>query len=455
MNILFVSLGCDKNTVDSEVMLHHLGIQGHRFTDEEEQAEAVIVNTCCFIDAAKEESIDEILRFAERKKQGLIRALIVTGCLAQRYREEILREIPEVDAVVGVTTFDRIQEVLDEVMKGKEAPVCVGDADDASPVSTKRMITTGGHFEFLKIAEGCDKRCTYCIIPKIRGHYRSVPMEALLEEARSLAEAGVRELILVAQECTRYGEDLTGRKQLPELLKELCRIDGLHWIRVLYCYPEEITDELIDVIATEDKICKYLDLPIQSGSDGILRRMGRRIDRDGIISLVGRIRSRIPDVCLRTTLISGFPGETAQDHRQTMELVRELRFDHLGVFPYSQEEGTPAAAFPDQVSERVKKTRQTKLMKLQQEISRERNEELVGRIVEAVIEGRIDGEDAPDEVVYLARTMRDAPEVDGYLFIEGVDPSRDLLTGTFVRVRITGAGDYDLTGEMYEDESAE
>ncbi|MBR5115778.1 MAG: 30S ribosomal protein S12 methylthiotransferase RimO, partial [Lachnospiraceae bacterium] len=331
MNILFVSLGCDKNTVDSEVMLHHLGVRGHRFTDEEEQAEAVIVNTCCFIDAAKEESIAEILRFAELKKQGAIRALIVTGCLAQRYREEIIREIPEVDAVIGVTTFDGIADVLDEVTAGQkqETRIRVGDADAAAPVSEERTITTGGHYEFLKIAEGCDKHCTYCIIPKIRGHYRSVPMESLIREAESLAYAGVKELILVAQECTRYGEDLYGEKRLPKLLTELSRIEGLHWIRVLYCYPEEITEELTDTIRRQDKICNYLDLPIQHCADRILKAMGRKTTGSSIRHTVELLRDRIPDIALRTTLLSGFPGETVEEHEELLSFVEEMRFDRL------------------------------------------------------------------------------------------------------------------------------
>ncbi|MCR4764251.1 MAG: 30S ribosomal protein S12 methylthiotransferase RimO [Lachnospiraceae bacterium] len=455
MKICFLSLGCDKNRVDAGEMMGLLLERGHVFTDEE-QAEAVIVNTCCFIDEAKEESIGEILRFAERKKAGLLRSLIVTGCLAQRYREEIIKEIPEVDAVVGVTAIDRIAEVLDQAVRKenkKKAQVVIGETDAPLFVGGHRVLTTGGHYDFLKIAEGCDKHCTYCIIPKIRGKYRSVPMETLLIEAQSLADAGVTELILVAQECTLYGTDLYGEKRLPALLRALCAIDGFHWIRLLYCYPEEITDELIEVIASEEKICKYLDIPIQSGSDRILRRMGRRIDRTGIIALVHKLRERIPGLCLRTTLIAGFPGETAADQRDTMALVKELSFDHLGVFVYSQEEGTPAAGFTDQVPERVKKTRRTRLMKAQQAIARERGEKLVGRVVEAVIEGRMIAGD--DRNIWLARTVFDAPDVDGYLFIEGVDPERELLSGSFVRALITGAGDYDLTGVLYEDESAE
>ena len=448
MRVFLVSLGCDKNRVDSEVMLGRLSASGHNLTDDEEQAEAVIVNTCCFIDAAKEESIAEILAYAERKERGELRCLIVTGCLAQRYKEEIVKEIPEVDAVVGVTAIDEIAAVLDRAAKRRtgRAQVVIGPSDPPARAAKGRVLTvTGGH-EYLRIAEGCDKHCTYCIIPRVRGRYRSVPMEDLIEEASFLAGQGVTELILVAQETTLYGVDLYGEKKLPELLKKLCAIDGFRWIRLLYCYPEEIDDALIEVIATEPKICRYLDLPIQSGSDRILKRMGRRIDRQGIIDLVTRLRKRIPDICLRTTLITGFPGETAADHRESMELVRTLCFDRLGVFTYSQEEGTPAAKLPDQVPERVKKTRRTKLMKLQQEITFAKNRALTGRRTEALIEGRLTEESGPDGDVYVARTYRDAPEVDGALFVEGVDPARELYSGSIIEVRITGAEGYDLTG---------
>ncbi|MCR5675966.1 MAG: 30S ribosomal protein S12 methylthiotransferase RimO [Lachnospiraceae bacterium] len=461
MRVLAVSLGCDKNRVDAEVMLGKLRSRGHTFTDEEEQAEAVIVNTCCFIDAAKEESIEEILSFEERRKSGELKALIVTGCLAERYRAEIIKEIPAVDAVVGVTAIDRIAEVLEQAaggrLTGKQERVVIGEKDPPGHGNAERVLTTGGHYEFLKIAEGCDKHCTYCVIPKIRGSYRSVPMEELVAEAQKLADGGVTELILVAQETTRYGVDLYGEKRLPALLKALCAIDTLHWIRLLYCYPEEIDDALIDVIASEKKICRYLDIPIQSGSDRILKRMGRRVNRAQIIELVDRLRTRIPGLCIRTTLIAGFPGETAADQRESMDLVRTLRFDRLGVFTYSREEGTPAAGFSDLVTARVMKTRRTKLMKLQQEVVRETAETLVGTTMEAVIEGRIaedcDPENGP---VYIARTERDAPDVDGYLFLEGVPRSRDLLSGSFVRVRVTGVNGYDLTGVLDdENESAE
>ena len=448
MKILFVSLGCDKNRVDTEVMLGMLHSRGYDFTDDESEAEAAVVNTCCFINDAKQESIDTILELAELRKEGQLKALIVTGCLAQRYKEEIQDEIPEVDEILGVTSSDKIIEAIDETIARNTIFSHKNYFDDINkkPVGgMDRIITTGGLFNYLKIAEGCDKHCTYCIIPKVRGNYRSVPMEQLLEEAGKLADQGVSELLLVAQETTLYGTDLYGEKKLPELLHKLCEIEGFKWIRVLYCYPEEITDELIQTIKNEPKICKYLDIPIQSGSDKILKKMGRRTNNSEIRELVNKLRKEIPDICIRTTLISGFPGETAEDHNETMALVRDLKFDRLGVFTYSQEEDTPAATMPDQVSERVKTTRRNKLMKLQQEIAFEAAEKMVGRDVDAVIEGRITDSDDGDGLSYVARTYKDAPDIDGYLFVTGVQ--RELMTGDYIKVHITGSNEYDLIGE--------
>ena len=448
MKILFVSLGCDKNRVDTEVMLGMLHSRGYDFTDDESEAEAAVVNTCCFINDAKQESIDAILELAELRKAGQLKALIVTGCLAQRYKEEIQDEIPEVDEILGVTSSDKIIEAIDETLARNTIFSHKNYFDDINkkPVGgMDRIITTGGLFNYLKIAEGCDKHCTYCIIPKVRGNYRSVPMEDLLADARNLAEKGVSELLIVAQETTLYGTDLYGEKKLPELLHKLCEIEGFKWIRVLYCYPEEITDELIQTIKNEPKICNYLDIPIQSGSDKILKKMGRRTSNAEIRELVGKLRKEIPDICIRTTLISGFPGETAEDHNETMALVRDLRFDRLGVFTYSQEEDTPAATMPDQVSERVKTTRRNKLMKLQQEIAFEAANEMVGRDVDAVIEGRITDSDDDDGLSYVARTYKDAPDIDGYLFVTGVQ--RELMTGDYIKVHITGSNEYDLIGE--------
>ena len=448
MKILFVSLGCDKNRVDTEVMLGMLQSRGYSFTDDEEEAEAAVVNTCCFINDAKEESINTILELAERRKSGQLQALIVTGCLGQRYQEEIQKEIPEVDEILGISSTDKIIEAVDETVKKNKLYHHKNYFDDLNkkPVGgLERVITTGGLFNYLKIAEGCDKHCSYCIIPKVRGSYRSVPMEELLTDARNLAQAGVTELLLVAQETTLYGTDLYGEKKLPELLHKLCEIEGFKWIRILYCYPEEITEELIQTIKSEPKICHYLDIPIQSGSDRILKKMGRRTNNAEIRALVNHLREEIPDICIRTTLISGFPGETAADHNETMDLVRDLRFDRLGVFTYSQEEDTPAAVMPDQVTERVKNTRRNKLMRLQQEIAFENAADMVGRTVDAVIEGRITDADDDEGLSYVARTYKDAPDIDGYVFVTGV--KRELMTGDYIKVKITGSNEYDLIGE--------
>ena len=452
MKIFFVSLGCDKNRVDTEVMLAMLQNLGHDFTDDEDEAEAAVVNTCCFIGDAKQESIDVILELAKRRKSGQLKALIVTGCLAQRYKEEIQTEIPEVDEILGVTATDRIVASLDETIKRNSLFTHGSYYEDINkkPVGgQKRIITTGGLFDYLKIAEGCDKNCTYCIIPKVRGRYRSIPMDDLVSEAKFLADAGITELILVAQETTIYGTDLYGRKMLPQLLTRLCRIDGLKWIRILYCYPEEFDDELIQVIKNEPKICHYLDIPIQSGSDNVLKRMGRRTDNAQIRALITRLRNEIPDICIRTTLISGFPGETAKDHKQTMALVEDMRFDRLGVFTYSQEEDTPAATMPDQVSERTKTTRRNQIMKLQQQIAFEAARDMVGRTVEAVVEGRITDTDDEDGFTYVARTYKDTPDIDGYLFITGTN--KELMTGDYVKVNITGSNEYDLIGELSDE----
>lgn len=445
MKILFVSLGCDKNLVDSEMMLGMLAQRGHSFTDDETEAEAVVVNTCCFIGDAKEESVNTLLQMAELKKEGQIQVLIAAGCLAQRYREEIQQEIPEVDEIIGTMAIDSIADAIDEVMAGRRENH-IPEADAAIVYGKKRSVTTGGHYAYLKIAEGCDKRCTYCIIPKVRGGYRSVPMEALVKEAEELAEGGVRELILVAQETTVYGKDLYGRKALPELLEKLCRIPGLYWIRLLYCYPEEITPELIDCIRREPKICHYLDMPIQHAADGILKKMGRRTNQEELRERIAQIREAIPDICLRTTLISGFPGETQEDFEELYNFVDEMEFDRLGVFPYSREEGTPAAEMPDQVPQEIKESRRDELMELQQEIAFEKAESMKGRTVLAMIEGKVE-----DENAYVARTYMDAPGVDGLLFI---NTSRQLLTGDFVRARVTGSYEYDLIGEL-EDEFTE
>lgn len=439
MKLLFISLGCDKNLVDSEHMLGMLEEKGYTFTDEETEAEVIVINTCCFINDAKEESINTILEMAEYRKSGPCKALIVTGCLAERYRQEILKEIEEVDAVIGTTAYDALPEILEQVFQGKKE-LKTEELNRLVRTKAKRQLTTGGHYAHLKIAEGCDKHCTYCIIPRIRGSYRSVPMEQLLEEAKELAEQGVKELILVAQETTLYGMDLYGEKRLPKLLKELCQIRGLRWIRVQYCYPEEITEELIKVLKEEPKLCHYLDLPIQHASDRILKRMGRRTTRKDLEQIIARLREAIPDICLRTTLITGFPGETQEDHEELMAFVDTCEFDRLGVFTYSREEDTPAAQMPDQILEEVKESRQAELMELQQEIAFDKAESMVGRELEVMIEGQVAGENA-----YIGRTYRDAPDVDGYIFI---NTEETLISGDFARVRVTGALEYDLIGEL-------
>ena len=440
--VLFISLGCDKNLVDSEMMLGMLAKSGYEFTDDEREADIVVVNTCCFIGDAKEESINTILEIAELKKSGDIEMLVVAGCLAQRYREEIQEEIPEVDAIIGTMAIDEVVSTLDEIARGIRQNH-YKSLEEKPLTNVGRVVTTGGHYAYLKIAEGCDKHCTYCIIPKVRGNYRSVPMESLVREAEELADRGVKELILVAQETTLYGTDIYGRKALPELLHRLCGISGLYWIRLLYCYPEEIDDELIRTIKEEKKICHYLDLPIQHASDPILRKMGRRTDRRQLQSVIDRLRREIPDICLRTTLITGFPGETVEDHEELMEFIDCMEFDRLGVFTYSQEEDTPAAVMPEQIPEEVKQERQAQLMELQQEIAFEAAERMAGEVVTAMIEGKV-----ADENAYVARTYKDAPNVDGYLF---VNTGRELMTGDFVRVRITASYEYDLIGEL-EDE---
>ena len=442
MKILFVSLGCDKNLVDSEEMLGLLREKGYEFTDDETEAEVIVINTCCFINDAKEESVQTILEMAEYKKAGSCKALIVTGCMAQRYRQEILDEIEEVDMVLGTTAYEKIAEAVDEALVGSRKvemePLSYLPKTDAG-----RVVTTGGHFAYLKIAEGCNKCCTYCIIPRLRGKYRSVPMERLIAQAQELADQGVKELILVAQETTVYGVDLYGEKSLHILLEKLCRISGIQWIRILYCYPEEIYDGLIDVMKREPKICHYLDLPIQHASDDVLKRMGRRTTKEDLIQIITKLREEIPDIMLRTTLIAGFPGETQEQHEEVMEFIDEMEFDRLGVFTYSQEEDTPAASMPDQVDEDTKLTWQEELMELQQEIAFDRAQDMVGREMIVMVEGKV-----ADENVYVARTYGDAPNVDGFLFLH---TGEMLVTGDFVKARVTGAAEYDLIGEIADE----
>jgi len=418
IKLFCVSLGCDKNLVDTEKMLGVAGGLGVSFTGDETEADAILINTCCFIGDAKEESVNTILDMARYKEEGKCRALIVAGCLAQRYKQEIIDEIPEVDAILGTTSYEEIGNVLTRLFEenGEEKKAehisCFHDLKELPTQAEKRVMTTGGHYAFLKIAEGCDKRCTYCIIPYLRGPYRSVPMEQLLAEARELADNGVRELILVAQETTLYGKDLYGEKSLPKLLHELAQIPGIYWIRIQYCYPEEITDELIQTIKSEEKVCHYLDIPIQHASDRILRRMGRRTHKAELKERISTLRREIPDIALRTTFICGFPGETQEDHEELMEFVDEMEFERVGVFTYSAEEDTPAYSYPDQIPEKVKEERRADVMELQQEIAFEHCENMVGKVLDVMIEGKV-----ADEPAYVGRTYMDAPNVDGLIFV--------------------------------------
>jgi len=439
MKILFISLGCDKNLVDSEVMLGLLTQKGHTITSDEQEADAIVINTCCFIHDAKEESINTILEMAALKEKNL-KALVVTGCLAERYKDEILEEIPEIDAVLGTTSYDSIVEAVEEAAAGNSYRHY--DPIDYLPDNSevKRVITTGTYLAYMKIAEGCDKHCTYCIIPKIRGSYRSVPMPELLAEAKRLASDGVKELVLVAQETTVYGRDLYGEKALPRLLRELCKIEGLKWIRLMYCYPEEVTDELIQTIAQEEKICHYIDMPIQHCDDDILRRMGRRTNQEQIRSVIRKLRDAVPDIVIRTSLITGFPGETQEQHENLYRFLNEMELDRVGVFTYSQEEDTPAAVFEKQIPEEIKEQRRDELMLLQQEISYEQGENLIGQEIDVLIEGYLFEED-----IYVGRTYRDAPNVDGSVF---VNAEEEMISGDFVKVRITGAQEYDLIGDV-------
>lgn len=439
MKIMFVSLGCDKNLVDTEMMLGMLSEKGYSFTDDENEADIAVVNTCCFIGDAKEESINQLLALGQKKTTGNLKGLIATGCLAQRYSKEIREDIPEVDVIVGTNAIDQIVQAIEDVNLHKKTDL-LRDINEVPIFGKKRIVTAGGYYAYLKIAEGCDKHCTYCIIPKVRGNYRSVPMDMLIEEAKALAKQGIKELILVAQETTLYGVDLYGEKKLPELLTKLCEIPGLYWIRILYCYPEEITDQLIQVIKNEKKICHYLDIPIQHASDTILRKMGRKTSNSDLRNIIGTLRKEIPDICLRTTLIAGFPGETQEDHEQVMEFIDEMQFDRLGVFTYSPEENTPAAEFPNQIEEDQKEEWQGELMELQQEIAFDKATDMIGWEGYVMIEGKV-----ADENVFVGRTYKDAPNVDGLVFVSSVE---EFMSGDFVKIKVTGSYEYDLIGEV-------
>lgn len=444
MKLLFISLGCDKNLVDTEFMLGMIregtpGEEPVEITDDEWEADIIVVNTCCFINDAKEESVNTILEMAEHKRDAKLKALVVTGCLAQRYQDEIKKEIPEVDAVLGTNSYEDIVNAIHKALEGHYYEN-FQTLEGLPRIHTKRSVTTGGHFAYLKIAEGCNKRCTYCIIPYIRGNYRSVPMEELIAQAKELVADGAKELILVAQETTLYGVDLYGEKSLHRLLDALNEIPGLFWIRIMYCYPEEIYDGLIDAMIRNEKVCHYLDLPIQHANDTMLKRMGRCTNNADLVRIITNLRERIPDITLRTTLICGFPGETQEMHEELMRFINEMEFDRLGAFTYSPEEGTPAAEFDGQIDEEQKKEWQADVMELQEEIIFDRNEEMKGRELFVFVEGRVS-----DENTYVGRTYRDAPDVDGYLFI---NTDQELMTGDIAKVRVTGAYEYDLIGEL-------
>lgn len=437
--VLFVSLGCDKNLVDSEEMIGILRRENFEFTDFEEEADVIIVNSCCFIGDAKEESINTILQMAEYRKNGRCKALIVTGCLAQRYKDEIISEIEEVDAVLGTSSYDQIINAIKEAFDGNKYEKFMS-LDRLIVEEKDRILTTGGHFAYLKIAEGCNKRCTYCVIPSVRGNYRSVPMEELVDTAKKLADKGVKELILVAQETTVYGMDIYGKKMLPELLDKLCEVDGIVWIRLMYCYPEEITDELIAAIRDHDKVCNYIDMPIQHCNDRLLKLMGRKTNKAQIKEIVGKLRKEIKDIAIRTTLITGFPSETDEEHEELMDFVDEMEFERLGAFPYSKEEGTPAYSMDGQIPDEIKEKRRDAIMELQQEVAFDNGDKMIGKEILVMIEGKI-----VDENVYIGRTYMDAPSVDGNIFIDSYE---ELITGDFVKVKVTGSKDYDLIGEI-------
>ncbi len=437
MKVLLISLGCDKNLVDSEVMLGLLNKAGHQLTNDETEADVVVVNTCAFISDAKEESINTIIEMGELKKTGKLKKLIVAGCLSQRYKDEIMKELPEIDVIIGATNYDKIVEAI-----GTDEEAIVDDINYTPRPIAERIVTTNASMAYFKIAEGCNKLCTYCIIPHIRGRYRSMPMDSLIASAEKLASDGIKEIVLVAQETTLYGVDLYGEKKLPEFLIKLSEIEGIEWIRLLYCYPEEITDELIEVMATNPKICHYVDIPIQHSENAILKRMGRRTSREDIVELVGRLRTAMPDIAIRTTLISGFPGETQELHDGLVDFVDECEFDRLGVFTYSPEEGTPAAEYEDQVDGELAAKWRDEIMELQQEISYEKNQQMIGSTQKVLIEGYL-----VDDDVYVGRTYRDAPGVDGIVFVSA---PYELIFGSFVDVKITEANEYDLTGVIVE-----
>ncbi len=444
MNIGIVSLGCAKNLVDTEVMLGILGGEGHQIVSDPADADVIIVNTCAFIDSAKEESIQTVLEMAEYKKNRC-RLLIMCGCLAERYHDDIMAELPEVDAVVGTGDYPKIAEVIRRVMDGEQV-VLYGHMNDRLP-DENRMLSTPGYMAYSKIADGCDNHCTYCVIPSLRGSYRSRPMEEVLREAEEFAANGVRELVLIAQDTSRYGIDLYGEYRLPELLKKLCAIEKLHWVRVLYLYPEMISDELIEVFAQEEKLVKYMDIPIQHAHSKVLKQMGRHLTHEDLVTLIGKLRKNVPGIALRTTVIAGFPGETEEEFETLLSFVKEMRFDRLGAFPYSQEEGTPAARLPGQLSEEVKQERAEKILEAQKTISLSLQEEKIGSIIEVLVEGYEE-----ESLMYFGRSASDAPEVDNTVYFASLE---ELSLGDFVSVEILNAETYELVGRAVFEQEGE
>ncbi|MCI9077510.1 MAG: 30S ribosomal protein S12 methylthiotransferase RimO [Lachnospiraceae bacterium] len=445
MDICFVSLGCDKNLVDSEMMVTSLRQPGYNIVYNADEADVIIVNTCCFIGDAKEESINTLLEMAAYKEEGKCKLLVAAGCLAQRYHEEIKKELPEVDIIIGTTAYEELAETINSALNRaaseEEIPIEKLKSIDYLPEPyTNREAMNGGGYAYLKIAEGCNKHCTYCVIPQVRGSYRSIPAENLVKQAESLVANGIKEIILVAQETTLYGEDIYGKKSLPELLRKLSGVEGLKWIRILYCYPEEITDEIIKAIKELPKVCHYLDIPVQHGSDSVLKRMGRHTNSAQLAEIIEKLRSSIPDIILRTTIITGFPGETEKEFNELKEFVRRMKFDRLGVFTYSQEEDTPAAEMQGQVPEEIKEARRNEIMEIQQQLAFEKNRPLTGREMDVIVDGYL-----PEDGVYICRTYMDAPDVDGYVFVK---TGWQLMSGDFIKAKITGSDGYDLVGDV-------
>lgn len=446
VKICFISLGCDKNLIDSEIMLGLIDNEGYIITDDDSQADIIIINSCGFIMDANREAIDRVLDAAEHKREGTCKGIIVTGCMAQRYKDEIFESLPEVDAVVGTSEFVNIGSVIKRLTAGEKHFKVVGDKDKPldEEVSYKRIITTLGGFGYLKIAEGCDSRCTYCTIPSLRGRYRSRRMESLIKEAEIMARQGVSELILIAQDTSLYGSDLYGGQRLHLLLRELGRIDGIQWIRLLYCYPEHIYPELVAEMSSNPKVLHYVDMPIQHSEDKILKLMGRKSTRDELKQVIVGLRTAMPDICIRTTLIVGFPGETQEDFNGLCSFIDEVGFDRLGVFAYSREDGTPAYRLPNQIDEEIKQQRKDYIMEVQKGVSAKICQSFVGKTLRVIVEGKIDGE----ENVYCGRSYRDCYEIDGYVFFES---ENELIAGDYYNIKITSASDYDLVGEIAEE----